>query len=156
SLGALPAVGRTDVGTEFLPAQRAPDSCRRAACGGLHRRLTLSTYARRRTTRNDLSRHGASRYAHSSCAAVTFSLCGFPDLDPPMTADLSIGREEATVATHSHTPGPAAGTVAFHATPDRARLILRGELDMVMKAELLDAVHEAVLHDVPVEVDVRD
>ncbi|WP_251840505.1 STAS domain-containing protein [Oceanitalea stevensii] len=60
------------------------------------------------------------------------------------------------MATHSHTPGPAAGTVAFHATPDRARLILRGELDMVMKAELLDAVHEAVLHDVPVEVDVRD
>jgi len=42
------------------------------------------------------------------------------------------------------------------ASPDRVRLILSGELDMLMKVELLDAVHEAVLHDVPVEVDVRD
>ena len=60
------------------------------------------------------------------------------------------------MATHSELPGPAAGSVTLHASPDRARLILRGELDMLMKTELLDAVHEAVLHDVPVEVDVRD
>ena len=60
------------------------------------------------------------------------------------------------MATPSQLPGPAAGTVTLHASPDRVRLILRGELDMLMKTELLDAVHEAVLHDVPVEVDVRD
>ncbi|PYF95944.1 anti-anti-sigma factor [Georgenia satyanarayanai] len=60
------------------------------------------------------------------------------------------------MAAHSQLPQPAAGTVTLHVSPDRVRLILRGELDMLMKTELLDAVHEVVLHDVPVEVDVRD
>ncbi|MCM3661347.1 STAS domain-containing protein [Georgenia satyanarayanai] len=60
------------------------------------------------------------------------------------------------MAAHPHTPLPAAGSVTLIASPDRVRLILSGELDMLMKTELLDAVHEAVLHDVRVEVDVRD
>ncbi len=60
------------------------------------------------------------------------------------------------MATHPHDAQPAAGSVTLVASPDRARLILSGELDMSMKSELLDAVHEAVLHDVPVEVDARD
>jgi len=60
------------------------------------------------------------------------------------------------MAAHPQFPQPAAGSVTLIASPDRVRLILSGELDMLMKTELLDAVHEAVLHDVPVEVDVRD
>ncbi|WP_454086183.1 STAS domain-containing protein [Georgenia sp. Marseille-Q6866] len=60
------------------------------------------------------------------------------------------------MASHPHDSQPATGSVTLIASPDRVRLILSGELDMLMKPELLDAVHEAVLHDVPVEVDVRD
>lgn len=37
----------------------------------------------------------------------------------------------------------------------RVRLVLAGELDLLRKAELLDAVREAALSDLPVEVDAR-
>lgn len=83
-------------------------------------------------------------------------LCAGVHIQTPDESTCPVGREEATMSAQSQQPGPAAGTVTLHASPARARLILRGELDMLMKSELLDAVHEAVLHDVPVEVDVRD
>lgn len=60
------------------------------------------------------------------------------------------------MASHSQPPEPVPGTITLHVSPGRVRLILRGELDMTSKTELLDSVHEAVLHDVPIEVDVRD
>lgn len=60
------------------------------------------------------------------------------------------------MASHSQLPQPPSGTVAVMPSPNRVRLVLRGELDMSMKAELLDAVREASLHDAPAEVDVRD
>lgn len=60
------------------------------------------------------------------------------------------------MAAHSELPQHAPGTVEVNASPQRVRLILSGELDVLIKTDLLDAVHEAVAHDAPVEVDVRD
>ncbi|HLT82894.1 MAG TPA: STAS domain-containing protein [Phototrophicaceae bacterium] len=52
-------------------------------------------------------------------------------------------------------PEPRPGTVALVTSPSCVRLVLGGELDLLSKTELLDAVREALMHDAPVEVDTR-
>jgi anti-anti-sigma factor len=52
-------------------------------------------------------------------------------------------------------PQPQPGSVALVASRAQVRLVLAGELDLATKAELLQAVREAVRYDQPVEVDTR-
>ena len=59
------------------------------------------------------------------------------------------------MADHSPLPQPEPGSVAVVLAEARVRLVLAGELDLAFKAELLEAVREAVRHDRPVEVDTR-
>lgn len=59
------------------------------------------------------------------------------------------------MSAHPAVPEPQPGSVVLVVSPSRVRLVLGGELDLLIKPELLDAVREAVLHDLPVEVDAR-
>ena len=59
------------------------------------------------------------------------------------------------MAAHSPLPQPERGTVALIVSENRARLVLAGDLDLATKAELLEAVREAVRYDRQAEVDVR-
>ena len=52
-------------------------------------------------------------------------------------------------------PRPEPGTVSLLLTDAHVRLVLAGELDLLIKAELLKAVQEAARYDRPVEVDAR-
>lgn len=59
------------------------------------------------------------------------------------------------MSTHPSTPQPQPGSAALVASSSHVRLVLTGELDLLMKPRLLDLVREAVLHDLPVVVDTR-
>lgn len=59
------------------------------------------------------------------------------------------------MAASSPLPQSKLGTVALVVSAHRARLVLAGELDLAIKAELLAAVRQAVRYDRQVEVDVR-
>ncbi|WP_127126337.1 STAS domain-containing protein [Georgenia sp. SYP-B2076] len=59
------------------------------------------------------------------------------------------------MAASSAPPQPEPGTVALLVLKDRVRLVLAGEHDLATKAELHEAVREAVRYGRPVEVDTR-
>jgi anti-sigma B factor antagonist len=59
------------------------------------------------------------------------------------------------LAPQSSPPQPEPGSVALIVSDTRVRLVLAGELDLLTKADLLEAVREAARHDRLVEVDAR-
>ncbi|GAA4426143.1 hypothetical protein GCM10023169_24630 [Georgenia halophila] len=59
------------------------------------------------------------------------------------------------MSTYPTLPQPGPGNVALVVSATHVRLVLGGELDLLTKPELHDAVQEAVQHDRPVEVDAR-
>src|SRR5690554_1912220 len=73
--------------------------------------------------------------------------------DPPLR--LRPSGDEVPVSPQTTPPEPRPGTVALVTSPSCFRLVLGGELDLLSKTELLDAVREALMHDAPVEVDTR-
>ena len=64
------------------------------------------------------------------------------------------GQGEAVIATASPTPSEV-GSVHVMMAPRRTRLVLSGEIDVALSAELAEAVGDAERAGQPVEVDVR-